>query len=78
MHTDVIRERVLILNYLDLAKQHFLGSNVTYVWLGGRKGNNGTWIWIDGQNFSYKNWATGIKNRILFFLVTFLILFVTF
>ena len=54
----MIRDRVLILNYLDKAKI-LLGSNVTYAWLGGRKDKKGTWIWSDGQNFSYTNWAKG-------------------
>ena len=44
-----------------MAKQ-ILGSNVLAAWLGGRK-DNGTWIWLDGQNFSYTNWAKGIKNN---------------
>ena len=60
----MIRDRVLILNYLDMAKQHFLGSNVTVAWLGGSR-NNGIWTWPDGQNFSYKNWVRGIKNNII-------------
>ena len=48
--------------YLANAK-NLLGSNVTYVWLGGSNVNNGTWIWIDGQPFSYTNWAKSIiKN----------------
>ena len=58
----MIRDRVLILNYLDLAK-NILGSNVLAAWLGGSKDINGTWIWSDGQNFSYTHWAEGIKNN---------------
>ena len=60
----MIRDRVLILNYLDMAKR-ILGSNVIYTWLGGRKDINGTWIWLGGQNFTYTNWAKGIKNIII-------------
>ena len=59
----MIRDRVLIWNYLDIARL-VLGSNVTNAWLGGRKDINGTWIWSDGQNFTYTNWAKGINNNI--------------
>ena len=58
----MVRDGVLKLNYLAKAKT-LLGSKVTYAWLGGRKDINGTWIWSDGQNFTYTNWAPGIKNN---------------
>ena len=63
MHTFVIRDGVLKLNYLAKAKT-LLGSNGTYAWIDGAK-VNGTWRWYDGQNFSYTNWAPGIKNNII-------------
>ena len=43
----------------------FYVSNITAAYLGGSKDKNGIWIWPDGQDFSYTNWAPGIKNNII-------------